>query len=285
MSIIVDCQKNGECVKLLPMLQVKAEIIKNQELQPGTYYQLSLKTTGIVHLAKPGQFVHIKVSQGVIPLLRRPFSIHRVIRQNIEILYKVKGKGTETLSQRKRGEFLDLIGPLGNGYKLPDKGTKVVLVAGGVGVASLYFLAEELTRRSLPFTILIGGKKAEDILCGDIFKKLGGEIKISVEDGSLGRKGLVTDLLEREILQLTLQNDFVAFNSQPPTVIYACGPMKMLKEVAKIARRHRSSCQVSLEEHMACGVGACQGCVVRTKDSHKRVCKDGPIFNSEEIVW
>ena len=286
---------------LTSMLQTKAEIIENRELLSGTYYQLSLKAERIARVSKPGQFLHIKVNQGISPLLRRPFSIHRVRKQNLDILYKVKGRGTEILSQRKRGQYLDIIGPLGKGYKLPAKGAKIILVAGGIGIASLYFLAEKIAPPPKPggctpasgegereggLVVLIGGKSKEDILCEDKFKRLGGEVKISTEDGSLGRKGLVTDLLEEEILQLTLQSDFVAFNSKPSTVLYACGPMEMLKEIAKIARSRRIFCQVSLEEHLACGVGACQGCVIRVKgERYKRVCKDGPVFNSKEIAW
>ncbi len=178
------------------MVQTKAEIIENRELLPATYYQLSLKVQRIAQVSKPGQFLHIKVNQGIFPLLRRPFSIHRVRRENVDLLYKIRGKGTKILSRRKRGQYLDLIGPLGKGYKLPDKGVRIILVAGGIGVASLYFLAEELTQRSLPYITLIGGKKSEDILCRDEFKQLGGVVKISTEDGSLGRKGLVTDLLQ-----------------------------------------------------------------------------------------
>ncbi len=283
------------------MLQIKAEIIENRELLSAIYYRLSLKAEKIARVSKPGQFLHIKVNpvgppvshgvnQEIFPLLRRPFSIHRVKRQNVDILYRVRGKGTEILSQRKKGQYLDVIGPLGKGYKLPDKGAKIILVAGGIGVASLYFLAEKIApppisggftplegedrRRGVThFTILIGGKKAENILCRDEFERLGGEIKVSTEDGSLGRKGLVTDLLS-------------TFNLKPSSVIYACGPMEMLKKIAEIARSHRIFCQVSLEEHMACGVGACRGCVIRVKrERYKRVCKDGPVFNSEEIIW
>ena len=136
------------------MLQTKAEIIENRKLP--TYCQLSLKAEKIARLSKPGQFLHIKVNpvgppvsygvnQGIFPLLRRPFSIHRVRKQNVEILYRIRGKGTEILSQRKKGQYLDVIGPLGKGYKLPAKGAKIILVAGGIGIASLYFLAEKIT--------------------------------------------------------------------------------------------------------------------------------------------
>ena len=281
------------------MLQIKAEITENTELFARTYYQLSLKTGEISRLAKAGQFVHLRVNQKTVPLLRRPFSIHSVGEENLQILYKVIGKGTEILAQRKKGELLDIIGPSGNGYKLPEGKIKVVLVAGGIGVASLYFLAEELTPPSISspsagetppkpspasgegereggVVVLIGGKSREDILCQDKFKKLNVDVVVSTEDGTSGRKGLVTDLLQ-ELLPTP--------HSPLPIVVYACGPMEMLKETAKIAGKYAVPCYLSLEKIIACGVGACQGCVINTKDGYQRVCKDGPVFDSERIIW
>ena len=270
------------------MLQIKAEITENTELFAQTYYQLSLKVGEISRLAKPGQFVHLRVNDETVPLLRRPFSIHSVGEENLQILYKVIGKGTEILAQRKKGELLDIIGPSGNGYKLPEEKEKVVLVAGGIGVASLYFLAEQiippLTSSPLEgedggeggLVVLIGGKSREDILCRDKFKKLNVDVMVSTEDGTSGRKGLVTDLLK----------DFLStFNFQLSTVLYACGSWEMLKETAKIAGKYAVACYLSLERIIACGVGACQGCVISTKDGYQRVCKDGPVFDSERIIW
>ena len=278
------------------MFQIKAEITENTELFAKTYYQLSLKVGEISHLAKPGQFVHLKVNNETTPLLRRPFSIHSVGEENLQILYKVIGKGTEILAQRKKGEFLDIIGHSGNGYKLPEGKVKVVLVAGGIGVASLYFLAEKITpppisspragKGSHPvdgkdggeggLTVLIGGKSREDVLCRDKFKKLNVEVMISTEDGTSGRKGLVTDLL---------QDLLSTIDYRPSTILYACGPTEMLKETAKIAKKYEAPCYLSLEKIIACGVGACQGCVINTKDGYQRVCKDGPVFDSEQIIW
>ncbi len=279
------------------MLQTKAEIIENKELFAKTYYQISLKAGQISSLAKPGQFVQIKVNNETVPLLRRPFSLHSVEEENLKILYKVIGNGTEILAQRKKGELLDIIGPLGNGYKLPNKERKIVLVAGGIGVASLYFLARKIAARPASSflkgesggegrpVVLIGGKSRADILCRDKFKNLNIDVMVSTEDGSSGKKGLVTDLLKEEILQPALQNDSVALKPAIPIVVYACGPMEMLKEIAQIAKKYNISCYLSLEKIIACGVGACQGCVVNTKDGYQRVCKDGPVFDSECIIW
>ena len=270
------------------MFQIKAEITENTELFVKTYYQLSLKVGEISRLAKPGQFVHLRVNDETTPLLRRPFSIHSVGEENLQILYKVIGKGTEILAQRKKGEFLDIIGPSGNGYKLPEGKVKVVLVAGGIGVASLYFLAEKIIppptssplegedRSEGGLTVLIGGKSREDILCRDKFKKLNVDVMVSTEDGSSGKKGLVTDLL---------QDLLSTIDHRPLTILYACGPTEMLKETAKIARKYKVPCYLSLEKIIACGVGACQGCVINTKDGYQRVCKDGPVFDSEQIIW
>lgn len=249
--------------------------------------------------AKPGQFVHVRCGDEYRPLLRRPFSIHKVEVQGIEILYKVVGEGTRILSERKKGEKLDILGPLGNGYRLPvtSHRSPVILVGGGVGVASLLFLAEKMilpiTDHRLPITVLIGAKTRDQVLCEDDFRRLGCEVKISTEGGSYGHKGLVTELL-KTFLQTP--------NSKLRTIIYACGPKPMLKEVADIANKNNILCQVSLEEHMACGLGACLGCAVKTVTSlsraesrdnqlrvtsfiYRRVCKDGPVFNAREIFW
>ncbi|MBM3254338.1 MAG: dihydroorotate dehydrogenase electron transfer subunit [Candidatus Omnitrophica bacterium] len=262
----------------------KSRIISNHHIK-NSYYELSISSDYIPRFAKPGQFVHIKCSDNNTPLLRRPFSIHSVSKEKntFKILYEVLGKGTGFLSKKKAGDFLDIIGPLGNGFDFQttdDRRQTTVLVAGGMGTAPLLFLAEKLVHNS-QFTVhrkplvLIGAKTKNLILCKDEFKKLGCDVKIATEDGSLGFKGKVTDLL-KEVLSTV--------NCQLSTV-YACGPYPMLKEVSKIAKKHRINCQVSLEEIIACGVGACLGCAVSTKGGFKLVCKDGPVFNSDEIIW
>lgn len=223
-------------------------------------------------LAKPGQFLEIKISDGYEPLLRRPFSIHRRRGKDIEIIYRIAGRGTEILSQRKVGEYLNVIGPLGNGFSILDSQPSI-LVAGGMGVAPLVFLAEKLAKSKT--LVLLGAKTKRQILCEKEFRDLGCEVKVATDDGSRGFKGKVTDLLKHLLPTLSSQL----------STIYACGPKLMLKEIALISKQYNIPAQVSLEEHMACGIGACLGCVVKTKDGFKRVCKEGPVFNADEIVW
>jgi len=274
------------------MIQTKAKIIKNIAVAP-KYYKIVLSCLPIAKDANAGQFVAIKITDTYEPLLRRPFSIHKLSGPGIEILYEIVGRGTEILSQKKAGEYLDIIGPLGNGFNYksqvtpsPSLGTlfgrsSPVLVAGGMGVAPLLFLAEKIvtrsggrqvTRRPL---VLIGAKTRSDVLCEKEFRKLGCNVKIATDDGSRGYKGYVTELLKKELSTINYQL----------STIYACGPRPMLKETAAISKKYNIPAQVSLEEHMACGIGACLGCAVNTKQGYKRVCQDGPVFDADEIVW
>ncbi|MFB0526998.1 MAG: dihydroorotate dehydrogenase electron transfer subunit [bacterium] len=283
------------------MLQVDAKILVNEGIGPQRY-KMALSAPQIGRQAKPGQFIHVRVSKSFPPLLRRPFSFHRVEGQKIEILYKIVGEGTEILSRKKRGEYLDILGPLGNGYRAPQKRapqkrgqvqysggsptapakiSDIILVAGGTGVASLLFLAESISvaNPELSILVLIGAKNREELLCEGDFKRLGCRVEVATENGTRGYKGLASDLLEK---YLPLSGD----RSRP--TVFACGPSEMLKRIGKISRKRRFPCQVSLEERLGCGVGACLGCVVKAKGSnysYKRVCKDGPVFDAGELIW
>jgi len=253
------------------MFQAKAKVIKNIEVAP-KYYKIVLSCPRIAERAKPGQFLNVKITNGYEPLLRRPFGVHRLKSANIEVFFEVVGKGTEILSQRRAGEYLDIIGPLGNGFSLPDA-RRSILVAGGMGVAPLLFLAQRL--RSRQVTVLIGAKTKKQILCEKEFNELGCEVKIATDDGSAGFKGYVSDLL-KNILSTT---DYGV------STIFACGPKPMLKEISSISKKYEIPTQISLEEHMGCGIGACLGCVVDTKQGFKRVCKEGPVFLADDIIW
>ncbi len=296
---------HGFCVE--NMLQVDAKILENEEIGPQRY-KMALSAPQIGRQAKPGQFIHVRVSGGYNPLLRRPFSVHRAQGQKIEILYNVVGKGTEILSGKKRGEYLDILGPLGKGYRLPQKKKgqvqyssqkkgqvqylkelpsatskipDIILVAGGTGVASLLFLAESISvaNSELSILVLIGAKNREELLCEGDFRRLGCRVEVATENGTRGYKGLASELLEN---CLPLSGD------RPKPIVFACGPSEMLKRIGKISRKYRFPCQVSLEERLACGVGACLGCVVKARGStytYKRVCKDGPVFDAGELIW
>jgi len=257
-------------------VQIKAKIISNRQV--GRYYfKLTLEAAGFFAKSSPGQFVMVKPRTGAEPLLRRPLGVHGLRGKNIELLYEVVGPATTILSQKKSGEFIDVIGPLGNGFCYEGRRAKgegrSILVAGGMGVAPLFFLAEKI--KKLKPIILIGAKTKSLILCEKEFKHLGCDVKIATDDGSAGVKGKVTGLL----------NTILAIGDWRLATIYACGPRPMLEAVNHISQKYKIPAQVSLEEHMSCGFGACLGCAVNTIDGYKQVCKDGPVFDAQEIIW
>jgi dihydroorotate dehydrogenase electron transfer subunit len=264
---------------------MKSKILKNDFLK-GRYLLAELSAPAGFKNASPGQFLHIRIADTCDPLLRRPMSIHDVSSGRIKILYEAVGKGTQLLSQKKAGSELDLLGPLGHGFNLKQLVTaqKVYIIAGGMGVAPLFFLAKKLvTSHQSPVTrkrkiiVLIGAKTKNLVLCEKEFKTLGCEVQIATEDGSKGFRGRVTELLK------DLLGSPVTSHQSP--VICACGPKPMLAAVADIAVKARIPAQVSLEEFMGCGLGACLGCVIRTTAGYKRICHDGPVFDSHEIIW
>jgi len=276
------------------MVQIfKCRILENNKVRPG-YFKMIFTAPQIARKSRAGQFVHLRCASSIEPLLRRPFSIYRTDRDKVEILYKVVGRGTAEIAKRKPGEIIDVMGPLGQGFEISNGLKSAILVAGGIGVAPLVMLAREIkdtihhpsflihrmraTSNQQPATIyvLIGAKTKNDILCEEEFRETGCEVRVSTEDGSKGFNGMVTDLLNSLVAHCTLH---VA------PAVYACGPKEMLKKIAEITSKYNIPAQVSLEENMACGIGACYGCPVRTKQGYKLVCKDGPVFETSEIVW
>ncbi|MBU0503987.1 MAG: dihydroorotate dehydrogenase electron transfer subunit [Candidatus Omnitrophota bacterium] len=275
------------------MPQIKAKIVYNKKVKEN-YWCCVFNAPEVVKKASPGQFLNIRVEDKEL-LLRRPFSIHGIQGSGLGIIYEVLGKGTKYLSRRKPGEYLDIIGPLGNGFDYKTQGCQgtmvPVLVAGGMGVAPLFFLAEKLRENQNPKSkiqnvVLIGAKTKNHILCEKEFKAAGFDVRIATDDGSRGFKGYVSELLEK-ILSADLRHVQSASSkdAERSRGIYACGPKPMLKEICRISRKYGLSSQVSLEEHMACGIGACFGCVAETKEGYKRVCKDGPVFKADDLIW
>lgn len=263
--------------------QVKARIVSNKKLK-NNYWHLEFESNIIARFARPGQFVNIISGSGSPVLLRRPVSVHGVESGKIKLFYEAVGSGTQALSAKRPGELLDVIGPLGNGFDLRGPAEagegENILIAGGMGVAPLVFLAEKLRKlkirnSKIEIKVLIGARTEEQVLCAREFKALGCGVKLATDDGSVGFKGKVTDLLKQQLVPA----------GRNPAVIYACGPQLMLKGVSEIARENKARAQLSLEAHMACGIGACLGCVVLTKGGYKRVCKDGPVFSSQELIW
>jgi dihydroorotate dehydrogenase electron transfer subunit len=265
------------------MKQTQCKILSNEKLGAG-FYRMRVASTYLAKNSKPGQFAEIRCAKATDPLLRRPFGIHRTFTGGVEFLYEVVGKGTELLAGLEKDKLLDVIGPLGHGFDIrPKRGTSI-LVAGGNGVAPLLFLAEKLAAKKEKAYVLIGGCSKSHILCEEDFKKTGAKVLITTEDGTRGYKGLITHLLHKMFTSYELRH----------AAVYACGPTGMLKAVAKIAQDNLAACQVSLEEHMACGVGVCLGCPVRIKRGrglqgagyeYKMVCKDGPVFDAKDVLW
>jgi dihydroorotate dehydrogenase electron transfer subunit len=263
------------------MLQEKLQILWNKKVGSG-YYRIGLRCQEGFSTAKPGQFIMLRISDQIEPLLRRPFSIHRLVVNNgltegVEILYKIVGKGTLKLSLLKEGEFIDILGPLGNAFSLPRNPQHVYIVAGGIGVAPLVFLASILVKNGgdpSRCRVFIGGKSKDDLLCMDDFMRLGINVHTTTDDGSAGDQCLVTHPVE------------IAMQEARPDIMYACGPVEMLKCVLGIAEKYAVPCQVSIETMMACGVGACLGCAVEDRtDSGKylHACLDGPVFDVQAI--
>lgn len=266
------------------MKQLSAKITANEKIG-ASFYKMSLESGYLAKNAQPGQFVEIRCTKGIDPLLRRPLGVHRVTRTGIEVFYEVVGKGTKLLSEKNPGYELSLIGPLGNGFDLELASDVNVLVAGGIGVAPLLELAVQLAGlpvgRLASLEVFIGACKKEHLLCEKEFRELGATVNIATDDGSKGYKGFVTELLKQKLF-----NRQTGKQANRQTCIYACGPAGMLGAVSRIAREHSIPCQVSFEERMACGVGVCLGCPVKVRGGeYKMVCKDGPVFNSEEIAW
>lgn len=263
------------------MKQMRVKISGNKRVA-ADFFRMRIESPYLSKNMKPGQFLEVKCSEGTVPLLRRPFGLHKKVNNGIEFLYEIVGEGTRLLSERKPGESLDIIAPLGNGFKppkSPDRNGISVVIAGGIGVAPVLALAESLKGNKY---VLIGARKKSHVLCENEFKKAGAKVLVSTDDGSKGRKGLVTDLL-KDLLSKSSARNAVPY-------IYACGPNIMLKAVWEIAKDKNIPCQFSFEEHMACGVGVCLGCPIKVRKGlidteYKMICKDGPVFKGEDIAW
>ncbi len=248
-------------------------------------YTLTISSPDIAREAQPGQFAHLRCGNSADPLLRRPLSINDVERDKgwVTFSYQIVGKGTQLLSELKAGETLDVIGPLGQGFKTDFSGKKIGLIGGGMGIAPLIFLSRELSQEN-QLQAFWGARSKE--LLPTFATAVEFPYAIATEDGSSGRKGLVTEFLLEQLSQDTqgTQNTEESFD-----FLFACGPKPMLAAVARLAPKYNIPLQLSLESVMACGVGACLGCTIKAKKHGKetqfKVCQDGPVFWAEEVLW
>ncbi len=241
------------------------------------YLFLSLRAPRTAALARPGQFVHVRVPGLDQAALRRPFSIYDARGGILSLVYKRVGRGTEQMATLKEGARFDVIGPLGNGFPLPKPDVTPVLVAGGYGVAPLHFLARVI---STPGHLFVGGRTAADILCADAFLKLNWTLHVATEDGSRGTRGRVTEVLY----------PWLDEHSATPVEIFSCGPDGLLKTLAQRMKETPHQTWISLDKHMMCGVGACLACVQKVVKpdgavAQLRVCHDGPVFEARSVVW
>lgn len=257
------------------MIQKEYTVTGVQMLSEGIA-RLNVLAPELANNCQPGQFAHIFCGGGVYSITRRPLSISSVSADEVSFLFQIKGEGTRWLANRTAGDRIDIIGPIGHGFQLPDEG-EVVLVAGGIGLAPLILLGQVAFKKGLSVVLLFGARNKQSIYGLEELTEGGAAIKLATEDGSIGEKGLVTGLLEKHIL------------SSRPEGIFTCGPKPMLEAVAKIGRQNNIPVQVSLEERMACGVGACRGCSVVVKNEngkgYQNVCSQGPVFKGEEVFF
>ncbi len=242
------------------MKQSIFEIVENKPLNQNVYKMILKGDTSDITAC--GQFINIQL-EGLY--LRRPISVCDADSKTVTIIYKVVGKGTEQMSKMTAGETLDVLTGLGNGYDLSLSGDKPLLLGGGVGVPPLYMLAKKLIEQGKAVTVILGFNTKDEVFYENEFKALGCNVTVTTVDGSYGVKGFVTDAYPDEY-----------------SYFYTCGPEPMLKAIYKTAT---TSGQMSFEERMGCGFGACMGCSCKTITGYKRICKDGPVMQKEEILW
>ncbi|MBQ8432572.1 MAG: dihydroorotate dehydrogenase electron transfer subunit [Clostridia bacterium] len=242
------------------MKQGLFEIIENTQLTATVYRMRLVGDTS--HITRPGQFVNIKLDGFY---LRRPISVCDCQGDTLTLVYKVVGKGTEAMSRMTEGK-LDILTGLGNGYDLSLSGDKPLLLGGGVGVPPLYLLAKELIKEGKEVSVILGFNTKDEIFYEEEFKAIGAKVTVATADGSYGVKGFVTNAME----------------NLEYTHFYTCGPEPMLKAVCKTSV---TGGQLSFEERMGCGFGACMGCSCKTLTGNKRICKEGPVMKKEEILW
>ncbi|MBF0485982.1 MAG: dihydroorotate dehydrogenase electron transfer subunit [Candidatus Omnitrophica bacterium] len=253
-------------------IQTTAKVIANQKVNDA-YYLLTLSAPALAKMVKPGQFIHIRVNEGFEPFFRRPFSVYRAKKGQVQIFFEAVGRGSKLLARKKKNDTLDVLGPLGQPFTMPGKGVQqIVFVAGGIGVAPFMVFSDILKKHKARKMLLYGGRARAHTFSMAEFKKNGVEAFVATDDGSVGVKGRVSEL-------------FKNIEVAPFTLIYACGPKPMIAAVASFAKERGLKGEASMEEVMACGLGACLGCSILTTQGYKTVCHDGPVFALDEVIF
>lgn len=252
--------------------QHSCQVVENRKAGP-VYYRLVFDAPVLAGAAQPGQFVHIRVSEGLEPLFRRPFSIYRAQNGRVEIFYEPVGKGSRLLAQKKKGDQLNVLGPLGRPFTLPGKDVRqIVFIGGGIGVAPFMLFSDRVKTHKAGKILLYGGRSRAHTFAMTAFRRNGVRPLIATDDGSVGVRGRVSEL-------------FSQIEVSPATMIYACGPRPMMAAVAAFAKANNLRGEASMEEVMACGLGACLGCSIPTSRGYRTVCHDGPVFPLDELVF
>jgi len=259
-------------------VNIKAKLLRKEELAKGIF-KFSVQADEIVKIAKAGNFIEIRVNDDIEPFLRRPISIHNIDKENaiLEFIFQEKGKGTKILSTKREGELIDIVGPLGFGTFKYSNYEKIAIIGGGIGIFPLYELAKNAQQERISVNTYLGFRNKELVVLEDEFRQVSNNLIITTDDGSYAEKGFAIDFLKKDIEEGKIDS------------IYACGPLPMLKAVRQLAIENDIPCQISLEEKMACGLGVCLGCAVKTARSPKdtpeywHVCKAGPVFQAKEV--
>lgn len=254
-------------------IKKECKLIKKEKLKEDIY-KFTIEAEEIVKEAKAGQFLEIRINNNVEPFLRRAISIYNINKEKgiLEFIFRINGKGTTLLAKKQEGELIDIIGPLGYG-KFKYKGYKnIAIIGGGIGIFPLYQIAKN-TIENAKVDIYMGFKNKESVLLEDEFRKVSNKLVIATDDGSYGKNGYIINELK------------VAVEKEKPEIIFACGPLPLLKAVQKLAIEKEILCQISLEEKMGCGLGVCLGCAVEvTTGGYEHVCKQGPVFEAKKVL-
>jgi len=239
------------------------------------YYRINIKAPQIAKNAKPGQFVMLSIWKNRDPFLKRPFSFYKIDSKagTFDILYKKIGKGTQIMAKSKAGDLVELIGPLGNGFKIPENIKNIAIVARGIGIAPLMPLILEIKKKGIGIYAFLSAQTVNLLLCNNEIELISKKVFYTTDDGTKGIKGIVTNFLGR-----VLEEEVI-------NAVYVCGSKRLTKHIRNLQKKYNFLAFVSLEEHMACGIGACKGCVRITKNGYKRVCKEGPVFPVEEVIF
>ena len=260
--------------------QILAQLLKKEEIIKDVY-KYSVIADEIVNIAKPGQFIEIRVSEQTEPFLRRPISIYNLDKENgiLEFIVQVKGKGTELLSRKEIGDKIDIIGPLGFGSFKFSQYEKIAIIGGGIGIFPLYELAKQAKENGKEVHGYLGFRNKEFVMLEKEFQGVTDKLVITTDDGTYANKGFAIDYLKEDI------------EAEKYECIFACGPIPMLRAVKEYTDNRNINCQISLEEKMGCGLGVCLGCAVKTAKSPKEtpeyfhVCKGGPVFNAKDVEF